>query len=224
MNVPLSSAAEVSVSELHSAFLAVQPRIVSHARIYFRNHGCASTRAEYVAEVVALCWQWYCRLARRGKDPRCFVATLARYAARAVHSGRRLCGQLKARDVMSERAQRRHGFRVEHLPIATRVCLGDQDSQRELDIYEERLQDNTQTPIPEQVAFRCDFPAWLRTRSERDRLLIDELARDERPSTLARRYQISPGRVSQLRRECHEDWERFCGDPAEQAPAAAVPA
>jgi hypothetical protein len=62
--------------------------------------------------------------------------------------------------VLSERAQQRHGFRVERLPISTRTCheeLHGVTGQRHLDAYEERLRDNTRTPPDEQAAFRLDF-------------------------------------------------------------------
>jgi hypothetical protein len=35
--------------------------------------------------------------------------------------------------------------------------------------------------------------------------------RDERTLDLASRHGLSPSRVSQLRREFWQDWERFCG-------------
>jgi len=37
-------------------------------------------RADAVAEVVALCWMWFCRLANRGKDATTFSTTLASFA------------------------------------------------------------------------------------------------------------------------------------------------
>jgi hypothetical protein len=37
------------------------------------------------------------------------------------------------------------------------------------------------------------------------------MIRDERTMDLANKYGISPARVSQLRREFMEDWDRFCG-------------
>ena len=33
-----------------------------------------------------------------------------------------------------------------------------------------------------------------------------------RTHELARRFKVSPARVSQLRRELHADWVRFCGE------------
>src|SRR5262249_35905787 len=132
-----------------------------------------------------------------------------------------LCGPLKANDVLSERAQRRYGFRVEALPPSRRTGHGDRygraGGQRRLDAYEERLQDNRVSSVPEQVTFRCDFPSWLTTRTERDRRMIADMARDERTKDLARKHGLSPGRVSQLRRQYHDDWHRHGADPAERA-------
>src|SRR5437763_1315165 len=99
-----------SPDQLRSAFLAFLPRLEAHARIAFRDVHCPDRRAECVAEAVALAWRWYVGLARRGKDAADFVAQLARYAAQAVRSGRRVCGQVKGDDVLSPVAQRRHGF------------------------------------------------------------------------------------------------------------------
>ncbi len=47
--------------------------------------------------------------------PRTLLPKLAAYAARAVKSGRLLCGQDNAKDVLSPSAQRRHGFQVARL-------------------------------------------------------------------------------------------------------------
>jgi hypothetical protein len=77
----------------------------------------------------------------------------------------------------------------------------------------EALHDNTQTPPDEQCAFRIDFPAWRATHAERDRRLLDDLMVGERTLDVAGKYGLSPGRVSQLRRELHDDWEFFCAEP-----------
>jgi len=71
---------------------------------------------------------------------------------------------------------------------------------------------NTQTPVPDQVAFRIDFPRWRGTRSERDRRVIDALLAGGRTRDVSRQFGLSPGRVSQLRRDFLEDWRRFTGE------------
>jgi hypothetical protein len=198
---------------LHAAFLAILPRIETHARIAFRHLCCPQRRDDAVAETVALAWQSYLRLVERGKDPADFVSTFADYAARAVRRGRRVCGQEAGQEVLSPTAQARHGFAVRRLPAGPSTLDGSP--------LEEALLDNAITPPPEAAAFRIDFPAWLATWPERDRRLIEALGLGERTMALADQFGLTPGRISQKRREYHGDWERFCGDlPAEQpAPA-----
>jgi hypothetical protein len=145
----------------------------------------------------------------RGKDPADFASTFAGYAARAVRRGRRVCGQEAGQEVLSPRAQARHGFMVLRLPQHTTL---------EGSPLEEALQDNTITPPPDAAAFRIDFPDWLATWPERDRRLIEALGLGERTLALVDQFGLTPGRVSQKRREYHSDWEQFCGDlPADQA-------
>jgi hypothetical protein len=204
------------LDQLHAAFLALVPRIEAHAAIVFRGVRCPDTRADLITETIALAWKWFVGLAARGKDATQFASTLANMAAKAVKCGRRLTGQEKAKDVLSSVAQRRHGFTVERLPISTRIALedlyGDPQGQRHLDAYEERLADNTRTPVDEAAAFRVDFPDWLSRQTKRDRRIIDDMSRDERTRDLAHKYGVSPGRVSQWRQEYQLDWQRFHGE------------
>jgi hypothetical protein len=188
---------------VQSAFLTIRGRIEKHARIYFRHVKCRFKKEDYVADVVALAWKWFKRLADRGKDATRWAKALASFATRAVRCGRRVTGQLKPRDVLSEQAQQRHGFCVGKLPDFATLTENP---------LAEALIDNTQTEVPEQVAFRIDFPAWRRSRSRRDRRVIDDMAMGERTLDLSRKHRLSPARVSQLRREFHDDWRSFCGD------------
>ena len=200
--VPIPTRAALPVPILQARFLSILPRIELHGRVSFRHVPCPGRRADAIAEMVALAWAWHLRLAERGKDATRFPGALAIYAARAVRSGRRLCGQERARDVLSPSAQRQHRFLVERLPDFS--SLGGNP-------LEQALLDNRKTPPPEQAAFRLDFPAWLRTRTERDRRLAEDLMRGERTQDVSSKFGLSPARISQLRRDFHEDWERFCG-------------
>lgn len=208
---------------LQDAFLRVLPRVQLHAEIYFRGEKCPAKRADRVAESVALAWKWYRRLKELGKDPSQFPSALASFAVRAVKSGRRVVGQEKTKDVLSPLAQHQHGFKVERLPQATATAhealYGEVGGQRQLDEYEERLQDNTQTPVPEQAAFRIDFPAWLKTWDGHRRRLIRAMTRDERTKDLAQQFGLSMSRISQLRSQFKVDWDWFCG---ERLPAVGV--
>jgi hypothetical protein len=226
MNAAICPPNTRSIDQFHARFLALLPRIELHARITFRGLKCPDTREDAVAETVALAWKWHVRLAERGKDVMQFSAALAILAARAVRSGRRLCGHQKARDVLSPVARRRHGFRVEPLPTSTQSSHDSLHSlphaQQAQDAFEERLRDNTLTPVPEQAAFRIDFPAWLKTLMGRERRIIRAMARNERTRDLSRQFEVSPGRISQLRREFHDAWCRFHGEEVSSPEPAAT--
>jgi hypothetical protein len=196
----------LAFAHLQASFLTMVPRIVTHGQVYFRFVKCPVQREDCIAEMVALSWKWHVRLAQRGKDARRFVSALASFAARAVHSGRRLAGSERPKDVLSGRAQREHAFEVEKLPDFSTLTSNP---------ITEALIDNTQTPIPDQVAFRHDFPAWRLTRTERDRRVVDDLMLGERTLDVSRKYGISPARISQLRRDFHADWLRFTADPSD---------
>jgi hypothetical protein len=204
---------------LHTRFLSLLPRIELHGRIYFRHLRCPHRKADAIQEMRALAWKWFLSLIERGKDPADFVATFVDFLARAVKCGRRLAGMLKAKDVMNPATQHRHGFKVEPLPFSHRAdqerLYSDPHGQELHDAYEERLRDNSITPVPDQVQFRIDFPAWLATLTGRERRLIRLMARNERTLDLSRQFELSPARISQLRREFHDDWLRFIADQVE---------
>ena len=213
MNRPVPVVAGVCIDVLHARFLRLLPKLETHARIAFRGVRCPVQQEDRVQECVALGWKWFLRLSEQGKDVFAFPMAFAALLARAVRCGRKLCGQERSRDVHSPLAQQRHGFRVERLPASTRSphehLYADPHGQALLDALEERLRDNTQTPVPDQAAFRIDFPLWRCTRSERDQRVIDALMAGGRTKDVSQKFGLSPGRVSQLRRDFLEDWRRF---------------
>ena len=200
-------------ADLQADFLVILPRIELHARYYFRHLHCPHLKADAIQEMQALAWKWFLRLTERGKDPAEFVTTFIRFLARSVNCGRRLVGLAKAKDALNTTTQRRIGFTVEPLPTSTSASYeqlyATPGGQEMHDAFEERLRDNTVTPVPEQVAFRLDFPSWRRTRCYRDRRIIDGMMQGERTLDLSNQFGISPARVSQLRQEFYDDWNRF---------------
>jgi hypothetical protein len=206
-SVPIDHAA---VSQhLQETFVgSVLPRVEAHGRLYFRHVRCRHHKQELLAEMAAISWRWFVRLVRRGKDVMQFVSKLAVFAARAISSGRRVCGRERARDAMSRSTQRKRGFAVGSLPHSC-TPLGSP--------LADALQDNTVSPVPDQVAFRVDFPAWRRTRTERDRRIIDRMMTGESTARLAQLSGLSQPRISQLRREFCADWHAFCGEVTLQA-------
>jgi hypothetical protein len=194
----------------HTLFLSILPRIEAHGRVQFHYVRCQQKKDDFIAEMIAISYSWFVRLLDRGKDPTTFVSALATFAAKAVGSGRRLCGQEKANDVMSPRAQQRHGFTIGPIPRFSSLTSNP---------FSEALSDNTQTPPDEQAIFRIDFPTWLTSLDQRNREIVEAMMMSEKTLDLATRFKISSARVSQLRREFKEDWSKFCGEVTDHATA-----
>jgi hypothetical protein len=204
-----------SLDPLHARFLTILPKIELHGNIYFR-HKSHDQKADAIQEMRALAWRWFLALHQQGKDPAHFMMAFTTFLARSVNSGRRLVGMMKSKDVMNPHAQRCYGFKVETLPSVMRTyhdnLYASPKGQELQDAFEERLSDNTITPVPDQVQFRLDFPAFLQTLTPRERRMITAMIRNERTSDISKEFDVSPSRISQMRREFQSDWQRFIGE------------
>ena len=198
-----------SVPHPHADFLQLCPIIERHVRIAFRGHPLSEIE-EAVAEAVGAAFVSYLHLKKRGKDPvRDFPSAMATFAALHVRSDRHVGGRSSSRDVMSTRAQRKRGFRLQSLSVARYTGIEKHSLAhgcRQYDALEECFRDNTRTPVGDQAAFRVDFPCFLRSLSERDRDLAWYLGLGHSASDAATRFGISAGRVTQLRQQWQREW------------------
>ena len=81
-----------------------------------------------------------------------------------------------------------------------------------MDAFEERLQENRRTPVPEQAAFRIDWPEFMRSLSQRDRHLAAFLSMGNSGKEAAEKFHLSPGRVTQLRQGWCREWRARQGE------------
>jgi hypothetical protein len=135
---------------------------------------------------------------------------LANCGIRQVRDHRKVGGKLNIKDVLSPYCQKHKGVVVERL---------DRFDEEENAWQEAVVEDTRTTPVPDIVAFRVDFAAWLKSLRRRDRRIAESLALGNRTGDVAKRFKVSAGRVSQLRRELAESWRAFVGD--EPTPEAA---
>jgi hypothetical protein len=196
----------------HARFAEILRLIERQGRVYFR-HLRGQEYDDKMQEARALGWKKFERLEERGKDVMRFPTVFAQRIVQAAYNGRRVAGSDSKSDALSPLAQKTKGFTVGALPISTTRSMENLYSvvqgQQAMDAWEERLHENAVSPVLDQVAMRVDFPAWLATRTELDRHIIAELAKDERGKDIARKVGKSEGRISQLRSEYRIDWERF---------------
>ena len=195
------SCGSASVPAWHAGFLKLLPAIRRHVRLCFR-HLKAEAREEAVQEAVANAMVAYARLAALGKESVAYPSPLARYAVGQYLDGRRVTGQ-NIRDVLSALCQRVKGIVVQRLDYY----------DAETGEWQELIVEDRHATPAEVATVRIDFQSWLRTLPRRERRVALKLAVGESTSGVAKLFQITSGRVSQLRRELFQRWQEFQGEP-----------
>ena len=182
-------------------FLEMLPDIRRHALFAFRSLR-GEAKEEAIAETIANVFVAFVRLMERKRGEKVYSSVLTRFAVAQIRCGRKVGTSLNTRDILTRAAQVKHGFRVERLENCD-------DGGGE---WADFVLEDRRTPVPDQAAFRCDFPAWLETQSPRNRRIAERLAAGDTTSEVAQSFEISAGRVSQIRRELADSWREFHGE------------
>ena len=177
------------------------PAIEKHAKRAFQNLD-AEAREEAVQEVVCNACRAYARLFELNKTDLAYPTALTRFGIRQARQGRKVGGRLNIRDISSEHCQREKGLVVERLD----------KFDREENAWQEILVEDRRAGPAEVAVTRIDFAAWLHLLPRRLRKIATFLASGESTTATAKRFRVSPGRVSQIRRELHVAWNLFQGD------------
>ena len=188
----------------HTQFLAMLPAITRYASIAFRNLR-PEAKSEAVQEVIANSFVAFRRLHELGKLDVAYASALARYGVAQVRSGRQVGTKLNTNDVSSAYAQRQKRFRVVRL---------DRHSQVE-GFWRKSIVEDRRTGPAETAAMRVDFAEWLDQLPKRRRHIAEALGSGDSTGSVAERFNISPGRVSQIRRELNDNWIAFHGEDHE---------
>jgi hypothetical protein len=183
-------------------FVAMLPLIRKCVRFAFRSVPRA-TRQEQVDEALAQAFVLFAHLAQRKLVHLAYPTALARYAARRVRSGRTIGSGQHGNEIFCRVARRRFGFRV--VSIEERATDGH---SKWIDL----LSATRRTTPADLAALRIDFAHWLWGLSPRRRQIALCLAVGERTSAVAARYRVTPARISQIRRELADGWDRFQGE------------
>ena len=187
----------------HRAFLEMLPKIEEYAQYWFR-HLQGDDRDEAVQAVSANACQAYARLVERGCADQATWSSLTKFAIRQVQSGRRVGSSLNVRDVTSRHCQLKKQLRVQNL------YAWDDEAQEWTEMI---VEDRHQTPA-DLAAFRIDFRAFLRSLSRRNCRIALRMAQGHSTRWIAKTFQLSSGRISQLRRELADAWQQFHAEPA----------
>jgi len=188
-------------NQTSQAFEEILPAIKKIASYAFRRFP-RWRRSELVADVVAAAYAGFVRLVERGLQCLIYPSALAKFAIRRVRVGRQVGQKQNVNDVLSAYAQRARGFCVEQLPTVI--------AQRGWDAL---TYDGRANPS-EVAALRLDLHHWLRQLTRTKRLVALRLAIGDTTSEVAKRVGLTCGRVSQLRRELNDSWNKFQAAPA----------
>ena len=185
----------------HADFEAMIPAIENYARIAFR-HLDAEARGEAIQETICNACQAYVRLVELGKTDVAYPSALARFGVRQTKEGRKVGGKLNCRDTLSEYCRQKKNLFIE------RLDKFDSEEQG----WEEILVEDKHAGPADTAIVRIDFSTWLQLLPSRLRKIAEYLASGETTSMAAKRFRVSQGRISQIRRELYNAWQRFQGD------------
>jgi hypothetical protein len=177
------------------------PAIKRHAELAFR-HLDPEARADAVEEVIANALVAFVQLVRLGKADVAYATPLAMFGVRQFRAGRRVGNKLNVRDVTSRHCQLAKGIHV------GRLDHRDEDTG----LWREILIEDRHAGPAETAAARIDISDWMAILPARLRHMAEVLATGESTKAAARQFQISPARISQIRRELMECWGEFQGE------------
>ena len=209
-----SSAANSKVNQnsWHDQFVKMLPAIRRHTRIAFRYLD-AEAHEEAVQSAIAHACVAFARLVELDRAALAYAGPLAHYAVARVRNDRHVGGREKKGDVLSLLWQRKMGVRVQSLG-----CPGSGESG-----WQEILVEDRHATPADIAATRIDFQAWLSSLPARLREIAEVLATGEATKSVAQRFGVTPGRVSQIRRKLQRSWRLLQGEiSTAQASAAYV--
>ena len=186
---------------VNEKFEQMFPRIRLMALYAFRDKDY-ELRHELVAEVIARAYAAFVRLAQSGRGDIGYATPLALFSIKQVKSGRRMGTKLNIKDVSSDYAQMNKGITMLRL---------DRYNKRKC-IWKEVIVEDRRSGPAETAAMRIDFKAWLMTLDRRERRIAQTLAEGETTGAAARKFGVSPSRISQMRSQLRKAWEIFQGE------------
>ena len=170
----------------------MKPHFQHFARRVLRLKG--DNLDDVMQELTATAYEMYRSLVQRGKEV--FYTPIMRFAIGHYKTGRRFIGSSSV-DVFSDKTR---------ILGRSEICDGDVLYF----LFDER------TNVAKSVAFKLDFQDWYRQQSARDQEIIRDLAMGEMPSDVAKKFGVSPSRITQYRRKYAASWYTFISDKREK--------
>ncbi len=185
----------MTIEALHETFVRHLPELETMALARF-THLDPEARAEAIQNATALTWKYWVRLAEKGRPTdETMLRNVWWFAIKQTRDGRTIIrGDGKRGKGRQDAYDRTDGTTVKHIDFKMFV--------------------HDTTPIPDQVAFRLDFPLFMATLNERQRGMAVDLASGMTTTEVARKHNVTPAAVSQFRTRFKTLLERFYNDAA----------
>lgn len=190
----------IPTAEAQERFVPLMEAVQRVASLFFRSIKCSSRRDDLTQEALALGWKYHLSALQRGKDLRDYVGAFATFCCRHAFRGTRLAGGQARRDVLDPANHRE--FERGLTPLAV-------DPANTVSVLLDQLQDRGSHDPATRAVIRLAFTAFLNSLSERTRAVADLLAAGHSTKKTSALSGLTPGRISQIRRELLVAWEAF---------------
>lgn len=179
----------MTIETLHETFTRLLPELEAMALAHFRGLG-PEARQEAIQNTTCLAWKYWLHLAEKGQaEDEGLLRNVWWYAVKQTRSKRDITRGDGKRGKGRQDVYDLAGAAVGHIDFSLYV--------------------GQMTPVPDQVAFRLDLPAFLATLNERQRAMASDLASGMTTTEVAKRHGVTPGAVSQFRVRFKVLLERF---------------
>lgn len=157
----------MTIETLHETFTRHLPELEAMALVHFRGIG-TEARQEAIQNTTCLAWKYWVRLAEKGQtSDESLLRSVWWYAIKQTRSRRDISRGDGKRGKGRQDVYDRSGTAVGNINFNLFVGL--------------------MTPVPDQVAFRLDLPAFLATLNERQRAMAADLASGMSTTEVAKR-------------------------------------
>jgi hypothetical protein len=188
----------LAAPEWHTVFLKMLPGVRRYARLAFRHMG-AEAREENIQNVLCMVCGALARLAEQGKLCVAYPTPLARHAIAQTWEGRVFGCPMNCEDVSSPLRMRQERVTLERLDC----------SESDGDYWQEGAMYDTGPGPAESAGIRLDFRASMKGLPRRERRVAATLGAGHGSTETARKFSLSVGRISQIRRDLRESWQQF---------------
>ena len=191
-----------TIDEVNAKFLKMLPLITMIAKRAFLDYN-SDKRDDAIQSVIVAAFLSCKSLADRGLLHKAFATPLAWYAIRQYRDGRIGGVPMNSEDVMSERCQL----------LGRADVRGVVYYQTRANIRHEILIFDDRTPDPLLDA-QCniDYENWRNTLTEKDREMLDAFLAGDTTREVAIKFNMSDGRISQMRRILVKSYQSYVGD------------